>query len=276
MWYHDKDREPCLPHLCGFIQVRLKTRHAYRTDLTQDAAQGAYYITSNNEAVVIDPLLSRGTAYPLDHSCQPRWRDHQIHSGNALSCRLCKRSPGPGKKTGATIVYGPNANPSFDALIAKDGQELMVGDVTLKVIHTWPHIMESTCYLLMDEEGKEHSIFTGDTLFIGDVGRPDLAQKAASMTQEELAAFTFPFAAQKIMTLPENVVVYPAHGAGSACGKEHEQRDHVHHRRSEGQQLRPACRYDRSRIRERSDRRFCPLLPISDERGHEPRRLYQL
>ena len=179
-------------------------------------AQGAYYITSNNEAVVIDPL----------REVQP-YLDRANRDGVTIKYILETHFHADfvsghldlAKKTGATIVYGPNANPSFDALIAKDGQELMVGDVTLKVIHTPGHTMESTCYLLMDEEGKEHSIFTGDTLFIGDVGRPDLAQKAASMTQEELAATLFHSLRKKIMTLPENVVVYPAHGAGSACGK---------------------------------------------------------
>ena len=179
-------------------------------------AQGAYYITSNNEAVVIDPL----------REVQP-YLDRANRDGVTIKYILETHFHADfvsghldlAKKTGATIVYGPNANPSFDALIAEDGQELKVGDVTLKVIHTPGHTMESTCYLLMDEEGKEHSIFTGDTLFIGDVGRPDLAQKAASMTQEELAATLFHSLRKKIMTLPENVVVYPAHGAGSACGK---------------------------------------------------------
>jgi len=123
------------------------------------------------------------------------------------------------KATGAKIIYGPLANPSFDAHIAQDGEELVVGDIKFKVIHTPGHTMESTCYLLLDPSGKAHSIFTGDTLFIGDVGRPDLAQKAASMTQEELAGLLYDSLRQKVMTLPDDVIVYPAHGAGSACGK---------------------------------------------------------
>ncbi|MCB0775004.1 MAG: MBL fold metallo-hydrolase, partial [Chitinophagaceae bacterium] len=118
------------------------------------------------------------------------------------------------------IVYGPNANPAFEAIIAKDGQEFQVGDVTLKVIHTPGHTMESTCYLLKDEKGKEVGLFSGDTLFIGDVGRPDLAQKVASdLTQEKLAGYLFDSLREKIMPLADDVIVYPAHGAGSACGK---------------------------------------------------------
>ena len=123
------------------------------------------------------------------------------------------------KKTGAPIVYGPNANPDFEAHIAKDGEELQVGKLTIRVLHTPGHTMESTCYLLIDEQGVEKALFSGDTLFIGDVGRPDLAQKAASMTQEQLAETLFDSLRQKIMTLPDSVIVYPAHGAGSACGK---------------------------------------------------------
>ncbi|MGV3637632.1 MAG: MBL fold metallo-hydrolase, partial [Flavobacteriales bacterium] len=123
------------------------------------------------------------------------------------------------KKTGAPIVYGPNANPSFDAHIAHDGEELKLGQVTIKVLHTPGHTMESTCYLLIDENGKPHSIYTGDTLFIGDVGRPDLAQKMGALTQEDLAGFLYDSLHNKIMPLPDDVIVYPAHGAGSACGK---------------------------------------------------------
>ena len=123
------------------------------------------------------------------------------------------------KETGAPIIYGPNANPSFDAIIAKDGQEFRLGDVTIVVLHTPGHTMESTTYLLRDEEGKDYAIFSGDTLFLGDVGRPDLAQKAAHMTQEELAGTLYDSLRNKIMPLPDEVIVYPAHGAGSACGK---------------------------------------------------------
>jgi glyoxylase-like metal-dependent hydrolase (beta-lactamase superfamily II)/rhodanese-related sulfurtransferase len=122
-------------------------------------------------------------------------------------------------KTGAVIVYGPTATPKFTAHIAKDGEELKVGNITIKVLHTPGHTLESTTYLLKDEEGKDHAIFSGDTLFLGDVGRPDLAQKAAHLTQEELAGLLYDSLRTKIMTLSDNVIVYPAHGAGSACGK---------------------------------------------------------
>jgi rhodanese-related sulfurtransferase len=123
------------------------------------------------------------------------------------------------KKSGAPIVYGPNANPEFDAIIATDGQEFTIGKVTIKVLHTPGHTMESTTYLLRDENGKDTAIFSGDTLFLGDVGRPDLAQKAAHMTQEELAGLLYDSLMNKIMPLSDDITVYPAHGAGSACGK---------------------------------------------------------
>jgi len=123
------------------------------------------------------------------------------------------------KKSGAPIVYGPMANPTFDAHIAKDGEEFKVGKLTFRVLHTPGHTMESTCYLLLDENGAEKALFSGDTLFIGDVGRPDLAQKAANLTQDQLAGYLFDSLRNKVMTLPDDVTVYPAHGAGSACGK---------------------------------------------------------
>ena len=124
------------------------------------------------------------------------------------------------KQTGAKIVYGPNANPDFEFYSAKDNEEIKVGKLTFKVLHTPGHTMESTCYLLKDETGKEVAIFTGDTLFIGDVGRPDLAQKVASdLTQDKLAGYLFDSLRNKIMPLADDIIVYPAHGAGSACGK---------------------------------------------------------
>jgi glyoxylase-like metal-dependent hydrolase (beta-lactamase superfamily II)/rhodanese-related sulfurtransferase len=123
------------------------------------------------------------------------------------------------QKTGAEIVYGPTAKPEFNCLVAEDGQVFQVGDITLEVLHTPGHTMESTCYLLKDAAGNPHSLFSGDTLFLGDVGRPDLAQKAAEMTQEQLAGLLYDSLMNKIMPLPNDVMVYPAHGAGSACGK---------------------------------------------------------
>lgn len=179
-------------------------------------AQGAYYIVSGNEAVIIDPLreiqpyIARAEKdgvkikYVLETHFHADFVSGHVDLANA---------------TGAKIVYGPTANPAFDAHIAEDGEVLTVGEVKIKVLHTPGHTMESSCYLLIDENGKDHSIFTGDTLFIGDVGRPDLAQKAAHMTQEQLAATLYKSLRSKVMTLADDVVVYPAHGAGSACGK---------------------------------------------------------
>jgi rhodanese-related sulfurtransferase/glyoxylase-like metal-dependent hydrolase (beta-lactamase superfamily II) len=123
------------------------------------------------------------------------------------------------KETGAPIVYGPTAQPEFEAIVATDGQLFEIGNIKIKVLHTPGHTMESATYLLIDENGKDHAIFSGDTLFIGDVGRPDLAQKAASMTQEQLAGLLYHSLRNKVMTLADDVIVYPAHGAGSACGK---------------------------------------------------------
>lgn len=179
-------------------------------------AQGAYYIVSGKEAVIIDPLreikpyLQRAEkdGVKIKYVLETHFHADFVSGHVDLA-----------KATGASIVYGPTANPGFEAHIATDGEVLTLGNINIKVIHTPGHTMESTCYLLMDENGKEHSLFTGDTLFIGDVGRPDLAQKAAHMTQEELAATLYRSLRNKIMTLPPDVTVYPAHGAGSACGK---------------------------------------------------------
>jgi rhodanese-related sulfurtransferase len=123
------------------------------------------------------------------------------------------------KRTGAPIIYGPNANPEFTATIAADGQVFKLGNISITVIHTPGHTMESSCFLLKDENGKDQALFSGDTLFLGDVGRPDLAQKAASMTQEELAGLLYDSLYNKILPLADDITVYPAHGAGSACGK---------------------------------------------------------
>lgn len=179
-------------------------------------AQGAYYITSNGEAAIIDPLrevqpyldrLERD-GVTLKYIFETHFHADFVSGHLDLS-----------KKTGAPIVYGPTATPEFDALIATDNQTFTIGNITIKALHTPGHTMESTTYLLLDENGKEHAIFSGDTLFIGDVGRPDLAQKSADLTQEQLAATLYRSLRSKIMTLPDEVIVYPAHGAGSACGK---------------------------------------------------------
>ena len=179
-------------------------------------AQGAYYVESAGEAVVIDPLrevapyLARAekSGAKIKYVLETHFHADFVSGHLDLS-----------KKTGAPIVFGPNANPDFEAHIAKDGEELQVGKLKIRVLHTPGHTMESTCYLLIDEHGAEKALFSGDTLFIGDVGRPDLAQKAASMTQEQLVETLYDSLRQKVMTLPDSVIVYPAHGAGSACGK---------------------------------------------------------
>jgi hydroxyacylglutathione hydrolase len=179
-------------------------------------AQGAYYIESNGEAVVIDPL--REVQSYLDKAKKNNAVITYIFETH-FHADFVSGHLSLAKATGAPIVFGPQANPAFDAIIAHDGQEFKVGDVTLKVIHTPGHTMESSCYLLLDEHGKEHALFSGDTLFLGDVGRPDLAQKAADMTQEELAGILYDSLHNKIIPLPDDVLLYPAHGAGSACGK---------------------------------------------------------
>ena len=179
-------------------------------------SQGAYYIESNGEAVVIDPL--RETAPYLQRAKRDKATITYIFEthfhADFVSGHLTLS-----KQTGATIVFGPNASTSFDAHIAKDNEVFTVGDITITVLHTPGHTMESTTYLLRDGSGKEYAIFTGDTLFLGDVGRPDLAQKSADITQEQLAGILFDSLRNKIMPLPNDVIVYPAHGAGSACGK---------------------------------------------------------
>jgi hydroxyacylglutathione hydrolase len=179
-------------------------------------AQGAYYITSNGEAAIIDPL--REVQPYLDRAQKDGVKIKYVFETH-FHADFVSGHLDLSKKTGAPIVYGPNANPEFEAIIAKDGQEFKLGNVTIKVLHTPGHTMESTCFLLRDENGKDYSLFSGDTLFLGDVGRPDLAQKSASMTQDQLGGLLYDSLNSKIMPLADDVIVYPAHGAGSACGK---------------------------------------------------------
>ncbi len=179
-------------------------------------AQGAYYIESEGEAAIIDPL--RETA-PYIERAKARGARIKYVLETHFHADFVSGHLDLAGKTGAVIVYGPNADPAFKAHVARDGEELKLGRVTIKVLHTPGHTMESSCYLLIDEHGRPHSIYTGDTLFIGDVGRPDLAQKAGSLTKEDLAGHLFESLHGKIMPLPDHVIVYPAHGAGSACGK---------------------------------------------------------
>lgn len=179
-------------------------------------AQGAYYITSNGEAAIIDPLRE---VQPYIERAQKDGVTIKYIFETHFHADFVSGHLDLSKKTGAPIIYGPTANPEFKALIAEDGQEFKIGKVTIKVLHTPGHTMESSCYLLKDENGKDQALFSGDTLFLGDVGRPDLAQKAASMTQEELAGLLYDSLYKKILPLADSVTVYPAHGAGSACGK---------------------------------------------------------
>ncbi|WP_138485456.1 MBL fold metallo-hydrolase [Dyadobacter bucti] len=180
-------------------------------------SQGAYYIESNGEAVVIDPLRE---VEPYINRAEQNGVKIEYVLETHFHADFVSGHIDLAEKTGAQIVFGPTAKPGFDALVAVDGQVLKVGDVSLTVLHTPGHTMESTCYLLSDQQGKQVGIFTGDTLFIGDVGRPDLAQKvSAGLTQEKLAEHLFDSLRDKIMPLADDIIVYPAHGAGSACGK---------------------------------------------------------
>ncbi len=183
---------------------------------TNCLAQGAYYIEHNGEAAVIDPLREVDQYIELaeSHGAKIKFVFETHFHADFVSGHVTLS-----EKTGAPIVFGPMADPHFDCIVAQDNQEFPIGGLTIQVLHTPGHTMESTTYLLLDESKKELAIFSGDTLFLGDVGRPDLAQKAASMTQEDLAGMLYDSLRTKIMTLPDEVVVYPGHGAGSACGK---------------------------------------------------------
>jgi hydroxyacylglutathione hydrolase len=180
-------------------------------------AHAAYYLENNGEAAIFDPLREVAPYIQradLDGAKIKYVFETHFHA-DFVSGHLDLA-----KKTGATIVYGPTAKPGFEALVAADGQEFKVGNYTVKVIHTPGHTMESTTYLLIDENGNEHGIISGDTLFIGDVGRPDLAQHViADLTEEKLANHLFDSLRNKIMPLSDDLIVYPNHGAGSACGK---------------------------------------------------------
>ena len=180
-------------------------------------AQGAYYIESNGEAAVIDPL--REVAPYIERAKKDNAKIKYVLETH-FHADFVSGHIDLAKETGAEIVYGPTAAPSFKAHIAADGEELKLGNIKIRVIHTPGHTMESTCFLLIDENGKETGLFSGDTLFIGDVGRPDLAQKVkAELTEEILAGHLFDSLRNKIMPLSDDIIVYPAHGAGSACGK---------------------------------------------------------
>ena len=180
-------------------------------------AQGAYYIENNGEAVVIDPLRE---VEPYIRKAKKNGATIKYVLETHFHADFVSGHIDLAKKTGAQIVYGPTAQPNFDFYAAKDKEILKVGNASILVLHTPGHTMESTCYLLINEVGKPIGLFSGDTLFIGDVGRPDLAQKVkAELTQDLLASYLYDSLRQQIMPLADDIIVYPAHGAGSACGK---------------------------------------------------------
>jgi hydroxyacylglutathione hydrolase len=202
-------------------------------------AQGAYYIKSENEAAIIDPLREVNPYIQRadKDGAQIKYVFETHFHADFVSGHLDLST-----KTGATIVYGPTAKPNFEAHIATDGEEFKVGKIKIKAIHTPGHTLESTCYLLSDENGKNIALFTGDTLFIGDVGRPDLAQKVvADLTQDKLAGMLYESLHTKIIPLADDIIVYPAHGAGSACGKNmsKETSDSLGHQKATNYALQP-------------------------------------
>ncbi|QTE21679.1 MBL fold metallo-hydrolase [Polaribacter cellanae] len=178
-------------------------------------AQGAYYIESNGEVAIIDPL--REVQDYINKATKNNAKIKYIFETH-FHADFVSGHVTLAEKTDAKIVFGPSAKTNFDAIIAEDNQVFKVGEITITLLHTPGHTMESSCYLLKDKDGKDYAIFSGDTLFLGDVGRPDLAQKGA-ITQEDLAGYLFDSLRNKVMPLANDVIVYPAHGAGSACGK---------------------------------------------------------
>ena len=183
---------------------------------TKCLSQGSYYIESNNEVAIIDPLREVDVYISKAKTSNSKIKyifETHIHA-DFISGHL-----NLAKKSGAVIVYGPKAETSFENIVAKDYQEFKIGDITIVAIHTPGHTIESTTYLLKDSSGKDHSIFTGDTLFLGDVGRPDLSQNS-SMSNRDLASMLFDSLRNKIMTLSDDVIIYPGHGEGSSCGKD--------------------------------------------------------
>lgn len=179
-------------------------------------AQGAYYIESKGEVAIIDPL--REVQPYIDKANRDKGKIKYIFETH-FHADFVSGHVTLAEKTGAPIIYGPTAKPSYPVHIAKDGEVFQLGEITITVLHTPGHTLESSCFLLKDKDGRDYALFSGDTLFLGDVGRPDLAQKASNITKEELAGILFDSLRTKVMTLADDVIVYPAHGAGSACGK---------------------------------------------------------
>ena len=197
--------------------MQLKSAHMYIEQLyTGCLSEAAYYIESDGEAAIIDPLRDIDEYLYLANERKAKIKyifETHFHA-DFVSGHIDL-----GKATGAPIVYGPNTVTKFPVHVAKDGEKFSIGRVTIEVLHTPGHTLESSCFLLKDENGKDHCVFTGDTLFVGDVGRPDLAQKGAELTMEDLAGMMFDSIHKKLFPLADDVIVYPAHGAGSSCGK---------------------------------------------------------
>ena len=179
-------------------------------------SEAAYYIESNGEAAIVDPL--RDIEAYLQLSAERNTTIKYIFETH-FHADFVSGHIDLARATGATIIYGPQTQTKFDVHVAEDGERFQIGDIHMEVLHTPGHTLESTCYLLKNEEGKDYCVFTGDTLFVGDVGRPDLAQKGAELTMEDLAGMMYESLQKKIIPLADEVIVYPAHGPGSACGK---------------------------------------------------------
>ena len=179
-------------------------------------SEAAYYIESNGEAAVVDPLRDIDVYLQLaaERKASIRYIFETHFHADFVSGHLDLA-----KATGASIIYGPDTQTKFDVHVAKDGEKFNIGNISVQVLHTPGHTLESSCYLLKDENGEDHCVFTGDTLFVGDVGRPDLAQKGAELTMEDLAGMMYESIQKKIIPLADDVIVYPAHGPGSSCGK---------------------------------------------------------
>jgi len=179
-------------------------------------SEAAYYIESNGIAAIIDPLRDIDAYLQL---AKQRKATIQYIFETHFHADFVSGHLDLAAATGASIIYGPNTVTKFEVTVAKDNQVFQIGNASIQVLHTPGHTLESSCYLLKDETGKDHAIFTGDTLFVGDVGRPDLAQKDNEITMEELAGMLYDSLHEKIIPLADDVIVYPAHGAGSSCGK---------------------------------------------------------
>ncbi len=179
-------------------------------------SEAAYYIESEGEAAVIDPLrdIEEYLQLARERNTTIKYIFETHFHADFVSGHLDLASA-----TGATIVYGPDTHTNFPVHVAKDGELFSIGKMKMQVLHTPGHTLESSCYLLKDEAGKDQALFTGDTLFVGDVGRPDLAQKGAALTMDDLAGMLYDSLRKKILPLPDHVIIYPAHGAGSSCGK---------------------------------------------------------